>query len=151
MDSDHESRIFFRILFDLNSVHWCSLIQTVFETLKLNSIISNAALGWFILLNWIGLEPPWRRSQPLCYAWTLWAWFLISQPGWWAAPTPGARRYLWLLERYDEAFLFLLDGEPSSWTSQALSLCSSPPVGSRSSKERRHQSPCRTWWPTWSL
>ena len=48
MDSDQESRIFFRILFDLNSVHWCSLIQTVFETLKLNSIISNAALEWFI-------------------------------------------------------------------------------------------------------
>ena len=62
MDSDQESRIFFRILFDLNSVHWCSLIQTVFETLKLNSIISNAALEWFIWLDWNLLE----ESHSLC-------------------------------------------------------------------------------------
>ena len=45
---------FFRILFDLNCVHWCSLIQTVIETLKLNSIISNAVLRWGGLFDWIG-------------------------------------------------------------------------------------------------
>ena len=116
------------ILYDLNCVHRWSLIQTIFETLKMTFFISDGILAKTSLKKVTALV--------LCLNTVS---MVFNRPALIVSNSSTWRKNIRI------SFVQSLDREPSSWTCQGLSLCSSPPVGSHSSKERRHQSPCRTW------